>query len=395
MKPQLHEDWIDSHAYRIVKNLQDGGFETYLVGGCVRDLLVGIHPKDFDIATNASPQQVRKKVSNSYIIGRRFRLVLVKRGDQQFEIATFRRNVTAEEQADESSNIEGDNYFGTCEEDARRRDFTINALFYDPVHHKLIDYCNGLKDIEERVLRMIGDPKERLIEDSIRILRAIRLSQKINFVIDSDMRNAIVECASELKKSVLPRRREEYLKFLRLHDPMLAFTEMFDLGVLKEILPGIQNIFENPDKLETFSSYINRIAEVDIDTKNPTELFIAFLYAFIKAQYGEEELNWHEIEEDVRFNAFARDEVGIFKQEISIFFHTMKTVTGLKKRDYYSRKGERRQAAFVKNEGFILALKIAQMDYSLSAHDVYFWIHQFNKYKNSSHFEDTMQPNAE
>ncbi len=395
MKPQLHEDWIDSHAYRIVKNLQDGGFETYLVGGCVRDLLVGIHPKDFDIATNASPQQVRKKVSNSYIIGRRFRLVLVKRGDQQFEIATFRRNVTAEEQADESSNIEGDNYFGTCEEDARRRDFTINALFYDPVHHKLIDYCNGLKDIEERVLRMIGDPKERLIEDSIRILRAIRLSQKINFVIDTDMRNAIVECASELKKSVLPRRREEYLKFLRLDDPMLAFTEMYDLGVLKEILPGIQNIFENPDKLEIFSSYINRIAEVDIDTKNPTELFIAFMYAFVKAQYGEGELNWHDIEEDVRFNAFTRDEVGIFKQEISIFFHTMKTVTGLKKRDYYARKGERRQAAFVKNESFVLALKIAQMDFSLSAHDVYFWIHQFNKYKNSSHFEDTMLPNAE
>jgi poly(A) polymerase len=96
-KPQLHEDWIDSFALRIVKNLQEGGFETYLVGGCVRDLLVGIHPKDFDIATSALPNQVRKKVSNAYVIGRRFKLVLVKRGDQQFEVATFRRNVSADE----------------------------------------------------------------------------------------------------------------------------------------------------------------------------------------------------------------------------------------------------------------------------------------------------------
>src|SRR6218665_752381 len=96
-KPQLHEDWIDPYALRIVKNLQDSGFETYLVGGCVRDLMVGIHPKDFDIATSAHPNQVRKKVPNAYVIGRRFKLVLVKRGDLQFEVATFRRNVSAEQ----------------------------------------------------------------------------------------------------------------------------------------------------------------------------------------------------------------------------------------------------------------------------------------------------------
>ena len=118
-RPQLHEDWIDPYAREIVRILQDEGFETYLVGGCVRDLLAGIHPKDFDIATNAHPNQVRRKIPHAYVIGKRFRLVLVRRGDQQFEVATFRRSVSAEELEDGESEIVGDNYFGTCEEDEK------------------------------------------------------------------------------------------------------------------------------------------------------------------------------------------------------------------------------------------------------------------------------------
>lgn len=382
MKPALHEDWIDSYAFRIVKSLQDGGFETYLVGGCVRDLLVGLHPKDFDIATGALPQQVRKKVSNSYVIGRRFRLVLVKRGDQQFEVATFRRSITAEELNAPEMAIEGDNYFGTCEEDAKRRDFTINALFYDPVKHKLIDYCDGLKDIENRILRMIGDPKERMIEDPVRILRAIRLSHKVGFVIDPELRAAIKECAGELKRAVLPRRREEYLKFLRLPNAHLAFIELYDSGVLHEILPSVHNIYENPEKLETFESYIERITAVGIDMKDPIELFAGFLYAFLKAHFGEEHWNLHAIEEDIRVDVFIREEAGIFKQEAAIFFHCLKLAQSLKKVDTYMRKGERRQAAFVRNDTFLLALKLAQMDYSLSPQESKFWQDQIQKHQN-------------
>lgn len=384
MKPQLHEDWIDPYALKIVRNLQDSGFETYLVGGCVRDLLVGIHPKDFDIATSALPQQVRKKVSNSYVIGRRFRLVLVKRGDQQFEVATFRRNVTAEELADEDSAIEGDNYFGTCEEDARRRDFTINALFYDPVHHKLIDYCHGMKDIEERVLRMIGDPKERFIEDPIRILRAVRLSHKVNFMMDPKMRGAIIEAAEELKKSVLPRRREEYLKFLRLPDFLLAWTELYDLGIFKQILPSLQHIYENPHKHEIFESYLLRMVDAGLNFKDPLELFAGFLFAFLRAQFGEDHMNLHDLEIDPRVAAFIREEIGIFKQEAAVFFHAAKMAQSLKNIDYYSRKGERRQSAFVRNESFLLALKLAKMDFLLSAHEIHFWLEQLKKYSNDT-----------
>lgn len=381
-KPQLHEDWIDNYALRIVRSLQDAGFETYLVGGCVRDLLVGIHPKDFDIATNALPNQVRKKVPNAYVIGRRFKLVLVKRGDQQFEVATFRRNVTPEElTAMGDDTVEGDNYFGTVEEDAQRRDFTANAVFYDPVQHKLIDHCGGIQDIQDRVLRMIGDPKERFIEDPIRILRAIRLSHKLHFSIESSMRAAIAECSVELKKSVLPRRREEWLKFLRLSEPHRAFMELFDLHILEQILPGLQSIFIDPAKMETFEIHLARINSAQIDKSNPTELFSGFMLAFMKAQYGEEPWNHDDLLNDPKLAYFMREEIGIFKQESAIFFKALHIMQGLHRIENYSRKGERRQMAFLHNEAFGLAMKLAIMDYSLSGAQLTYWLQQVEKYK--------------
>lgn len=385
-KPQLHEDWIDSFALRIVKNLQEGGFETYLVGGCVRDLLVGIHPKDFDIATSALPNQVRKKVSNAYVIGRRFKLVLVKRGDTQFEVATFRRNVSADEMAQmsEADTVDGDNYFGTSAEDAQRRDFTVNAIFYDPSDKRLIDHCGGLKDIEDRVLRMIGDPKERLIEDPIRILRAIRLSHKIHFSIESSMRSAIAECAEELKKSALPRRREEWLKFMRLKEPHLAFMELFDLHILEHILPGLYSIFMNPAKMEVFEIHMARMGPAGINSHDPIELFAGFMLAFLKAQYGEEPWNQEALENDPKLAYFMREEMGIFKQEGFLFFKALHTMGGLKKIDTFSRKGERRQMAFVLNDGFQLALKLAIMDYSLSPTEIHYWLQQVEKFSGGS-----------
>src|SRR6185437_5841664 len=155
--PKLHEEFIDRDALHIVRTLKGRGFETYLVGGCVRDLLLGKHPKDFDIATTARPQDVRRLISNAFIIGKRFRLVLVKRGETQFEVATFRRDIRPDENVEE---LPGgvDNIFGTAEEDAKRRDFTINALFFDPIDHRVIDFCEGRTDLDEGVVRMIGDP---------------------------------------------------------------------------------------------------------------------------------------------------------------------------------------------------------------------------------------------
>jgi len=384
-KPQLHEDWIDSYALKIVRTLQESGFETYLVGGCVRDLLVGIHPKDFDIATSAHPNQVRKKIPNAYVIGRRFKLVLVKRGDTQFEVATFRRNVNAEELASPDDDlIEGDNYFGTAEEDAVRRDFTVNAIFYDPAKHKLLDFCGGLKDIQERVLRMIGEPTARFIEDPIRILRAIRLSHKLHFSIESSMRSAIAECSAELKRAVLPRRREEWLKFLHLPEPHLAFMELFDLHILEQIMPGLHAIFMDHDKMEVFESYLARINSVGINKHDPVELFAAFMFAFMKAQFGEDTWNFDKVSEDPKLAYFMREEVGIFKLEGILFFKALHLMAGLKKIESYSRKGERRQLSFVTNEAFDLGLKLSLMDYSLSANELHYWLEQVEKFKGGS-----------
>lgn len=376
MKPQLHEDWIDPYALRIVRTLQDEGFEAYLVGGCVRDLLAGIHPKDFDIATNASPQQVKKKIPNAYIIGKRFRLVLVKRGDTQFEVATFRRTASNDELSSEDNMIEGDNFFGTAEEDAKRRDFTINGLFYDPGSHRLIDYVSGIKDIESETLRMIGDPKARFIEDPIRILRAVRLSHKLAFRLEPELRGAIIETAPDLKKSVLPRRREEWLKILRLPEPRLTFQELYDLGVLREILAGLHLIFENTEKHAIFDSYLNRMFDAELNLHDPIEVFSGFMMAFMKAHFGEDELNYSALEIEQGLNFFMREELGMFKLEIAAMFRALYMIQGLKKTDTYLKRGERRKVAFLSHDAFSLALKLGQIDFSLSPTDIHFWKEQ-------------------
>lgn len=384
-RPQLHEDWIDPYAREIVRILQDEGFETYLVGGCVRDLLAGIHPKDFDIATNAHPNQVRRKIPHAYVIGKRFRLVLVRRGDQQFEVATFRRTVSAEELEDGESEVVGDNYFGTCEEDAKRRDFTINALFYDPIQQKIIDYCDGQKDIASRTLRMIGNSVERFVEDPIRILRAVRLTHKLNFIIDPEMRAAIVQCAPELKRAVLPRRREEYLKILRLPDPALTFMELHDLHVLENILSGLDAIYKDSEKLTVFVAHLNRMKSCGIRFEDPTELLSGFMFAFLKAHYGEEHWDLEAIQNEDKFQYFVREELGMFKQEQATFFKASQLIHNLQKTDLYLRKGERRQLGFIRNEALPLALKLAQIDYTVSGSLLAFWQGQFKRFENKPH----------
>lgn len=381
-KPTLHEDWIDPYAKQIVSKLQKGGHETYLVGGCVRDLLVGIHPKDFDIATSALPNVVKKQIANSYLIGRRFQLVLVKRSGHQFEIATFRRNSKAEDSEGEQE-IVGDNYFGSSEEDAKRRDFTVNSLFYDPTHHKVIDHCFGLKDIEDRIVRMIGDPVERLIEDPIRILRAIRLSHRIRFSIDPNLRKAIVDCSQHLKTTALARRREEYLKILRLHEPLLAFCEMHDLGVMKSILPFLDKIFEDKDKLELFEIYLSRIKEFEIDEINPSDLFGSFLYAYVKA-LG---IPNHEIENFLQTEEFlrlTRDELGIFKAEVGHFYQTIQITNFLHNPESFKKRGFRRKQSFLKNPSLPLAIQFLKMENESPYPVIHFWEEQLLSLNSST-----------
>lgn len=379
--PNLHRDWIDPDAIEIVQILQRKGFTTYLVGGCVRDLLVGIHPKDYDIATTAHPKDVKRLIYNSYIIGKRFRLVLVRRGDRQFEVATFRKSVDPEESAEEGQPF-GDNVFGTPHEDAARRDFTINSLFYDPIKNELIDYNTGLVDIEERTIRMIGDAGERLVEDPIRILRALRLAHKLGFGLDVEIRSAICRTAETIPNSVLPRRREEILKILKLRYPGLALREAYDLNILKYLSPTLHEIYDDPEKAETFCCHLQRAADIPWNLDSPVDLFSMLILAYTRTIFPDEtylQINANRFLEDPKHGDFLRNQLGLFKYEQGQVARALQICHTLEKTKEFQRKGERRQMALLKNDSFPLALKMAQHDLLISPAELLFWSELYQK----------------
>lgn len=375
----LKEEWIDPYALKIVSALRRKGHQAYLVGGCVRDLLAGEPPKDFDIATDALPETARKCIPNSYVIGKRFKLVLVKRGPYQFEVATFRRSATTEELGDENNPITGDNYFGTCEEDAVRRDFTVNALFYDPLEHRMVDFVKGMMDIEGRTIRMIGDPAARLIEDPIRILRAVRLSHKLQFKIEPALREAIQKTHDSLDKSALPRKREEYLKILKLKEPHRAWLELQDLGVLKTILPFFSEFLESPDRRDTFIQYMQQFSWMIGPEKTPAELFAGFLFAVLRSEFPDSELNLDAIEANANWDHFIRHQLGMFKLEISDFYRTLQIMKALGNQKSYLRKGARRQKSFLQTPFVMKALRLAYVDRFLPFKELLFWANELDK----------------
>lgn len=377
---------IDPQALQILKRLKESGFQAYLVGGGVRDLLVSLKPKDFDIATNALPNEVRKKVPYAFIIGRRFKLVHARRGDQIYEIATFRRAASAEEletaESDERLFAE-ENFFGNIEEDSFRRDFTVNSLFYDPLAEVIVDHCQGLQDIESMTLRMIGAPIERLLEDPIRILRAIRLSQKLNFSIEPTLREAISQLRHELKRGAAPRRREEWIKFFRLHHIELALMELFDLGVFESVLPTFHQLFNDNHKREEFLSYIRRIPLMGFNLADTNELFSAVLHAYLHVQFPNG-FNVHDLCEDPAFIQLTRDELGVFKAELAHYAQAAQFISSLKKQESYLKKGERRQRAVVKHQTFLLSLKLGLLTHEFSAADFIFWIKEKEKFASEN-----------
>ena len=378
--PNLHPNWIDSHANGIVKALQKSNFETYLVGGCVRDLLLGIHPKDFDIATTAKPEEIRKVIYKAYVIGKRFRLVLVKRDDQQYEVATFRKNIEDKTEDDEEASPEGDNVFGTPEEDAMRRDFTINGLFYDPVGDKLIDHPGGLEDLENGFIRMIGEPNARLVEDPIRILRALRLSHKVHFSIEPSLRAAMQAKGETLLATALPRRREEILKLLKLRDPAMAFVEAYDLGVLKFLCPTLNSTFEDPDKLSGLLHNLSNMRTIWLDSGSPLELFGHLVLYYLLAEKifdPNQPIKANDILEHPKVSLLMKEELGMFKYEQAIVAKAIHMQSVLQKRIDFERKGHRRQMAVLKNEAFPLALKYAIENQTLDGSDLNFWLKSY------------------
>src|SRR5512139_250174 len=231
---------IDPDALRVLYRLKDAGHIACLVGGSVRDLLLGRRPKDFDIGTSAHPYEVKRLFRNCWIIGRRFRLAHVKFGQKIVEVATFRRQVSAAEDAPDFL-IHRDNTFGTPEEDAFRRDFTINALFYDIATFAVIDYVGGLADLRAGLVRTIGDPDVRFREDPVRMLRAVALASRLLFTIDPPTDQAIRRHRLEIGRSAPARLLEEYYKILRAGASESTFRRLIEVGLLENISPELHD----------------------------------------------------------------------------------------------------------------------------------------------------------
>ncbi len=238
---------IDADALKVLYRLKNRGFVAYLVGGGVRDLLLERKPKDFDISTSAHPQQVKKLFGNCFIIGRRFRLCHIRFGRNVIEVSTFRRAAEPEEG---DTLIRRDNTFGTPEQDAFRRDFTVNALFYDIATFSVIDWVGGLADLRDRVIRTIGDPGVRLREDPVRMLRAVALAARLDFTIDRDTAEAMRALRGEIVRSSPARILDEFYKILRQGRSRETFRMLHDYGLLAYLLPEAdQAIAEGGERL--------------------------------------------------------------------------------------------------------------------------------------------------
>jgi len=228
---------IDPDVLKVLYRLIKAGQLAYLVGGSVRDLMLGRRPKDFDVATDAHPQQVRDLFRNSRLIGRRFRLVHVFFGPKNIEVATFRKQ--AEGVTIDDPLIRHDNTFGTPEEDAFRRDFTVNSLFYDPQTFRVIDYAGGVADLRARLIRTIGDPELRMREDPVRMLRAVRFAAKLGFEIEPATLAAIERHRCDLQKASMPRLVEETFRTIGQTGAARALVLMEELGLLEQLMPWL------------------------------------------------------------------------------------------------------------------------------------------------------------
>jgi poly(A) polymerase len=242
----IRPEQVSSAARRTCEGLQQAGYKAYVVGGAVRDLIAGITPKDYDVATNATPEQVRAQFRRSRVIGRRFQIVHVMFGAETIEVSTFRAAHDADTLTDEHGRVLRDNVWGNMEEDAARRDFTVNALYYDPATGKVFDYHHGVRDLQRKTLRMIGDPRARYREDPVRMLRAVRLAAKLDLRLDPQVQAPIREMAELIDNVPAARLFDEMLKLLFSGHAVECVRRLREDGLHHGLLPLLDVILEQP-----------------------------------------------------------------------------------------------------------------------------------------------------
>jgi len=276
----IEESAISINASKVVGRLQDNGFQAYLVGGCIRDLLLGRAPKDFDIATDAHPEEVRELFRNSRIIGKRFRIVHVRFGREIIEVTTFRGPHADEydENHSDSGRTLNDNVYGTFEEDVFRRDFAMNAIYYEPYEKEIIDLAEGTEDIKNQIIRTIGDPESRLREDPVRMLRAIRFQAKLEFGLEAELESSIRSLGYLIQDIPPARLFEEVLKLFLSGYGTAAFDAMMENGIYGWLFPDSKRSMEN-----NATEDLVRLALTSTDQRIAKEMPVtpAFIYAAI------------------------------------------------------------------------------------------------------------------
>ena len=283
----IRREQVSPGARRVCETLQKDGYRAYVVGGAVRDLIAGIEPKDFDVATNATPDQVRALFRRSRIIGRRFQIVHVMQGAETLEVSTFRAAHDADTLKDEHGRVLRDNVWGSMEEDAARRDFTINALYYDPVSEVVLDYHRGVEDLQKKTLRMIGDPRVRYREDPVRMLRAVRLGAKLGLRLDPRVEAPIPEMAALLENVPAARLFDEMLKLLFSGHAVECVRRLREDGLHHGLLPLLDVILEQPlGEKFVMLSLANTDARVRADKPvSPGFLFATLLWHEVLAEW--------------------------------------------------------------------------------------------------------------
>ena len=262
---------LDQDAVKVVQTLIKAGYDAYLVGGCIRDLLLGYEPKDFDIATNATPEQVHKTFKRSRIIGRRFRLVHIMFSARKFiEVATFRAGKV---KTSNTGVVVRDNFYGSLQDDVFRRDFTVNGLYYDLVNSEVIDYVGGLDDLRAAEIKMIGNPKERFEEDPVRMIRAVRFKVKLGAFIEPGLSNSISNHAHLLANIPPARLYEEVIKLFHNENSIEVFHELLNFGLLQHLFAQTEESSFIKASLENTSKRIKSGNSV-----TPAFLFAVFLW---------------------------------------------------------------------------------------------------------------------
>jgi poly(A) polymerase len=342
---------VSKSALKVLYRLKHAGYAAYLVGGGVRDLLLGLHPKDFDIVTDAHPEEVRELFRNSRLIGRRFRLAHVRFGREIVEVATFRATGAGEEDdrlRSDSGRILRDNVYGTIDEDIWRRDFTVNALYYNIADFSILDYTTGFEDIRTRTLRLIGDPYTRYREDPVRMLRAVRLAAKLDFTLDPESEAPIRDLGGLLRDVPAARLFDELLKLFHGGAALKSFELLCRYDLFRYLFPATAEALEAPDAEHASLLVEEGLRNTDdriLSEKpvTPTFLFAVFLWPSIR-----ELASRLEAEGNDRVHALAKaseEVIGAQQSHTSFprrFSAPMKEILMMQRR-FLSRRGVRAQ----------------------------------------------------